>query len=333
NLAIRVAVNTGEVVVSADHTDVLGDPVNVAARLQQEAGDGDVLIGQSTQRLVRDLVTLEPFGVLSLKGRAETVAAFRVVSLDRPADAAATPFVGREDELRRLIGVHDTVVANRRARLAVILGSPGLGKSRLMHEVFRRLGDAPGSAGGPPAPHPGTILIAQCDAAGGATFAPIAKALRAHLRIDDGAGGDAVRTAIETAVAGGNADPSRDAGGIAALRAGTPAPPEETFFVVRRFLAALATQQPVVLAIDDLQWAEPLLLDLTEHLIQWSTDVPLLVLVAARPELRESRSSLTVPGGLVTDVVTLVGLHAGAPTRLARHVIGPAQLPAAAAVP
>ena len=89
----------------------------------------------------------------------------------------------------------------------------------------------------------------------------------------------------------------RIADGIAALLAGTPASPEETFFVVRRLLAALAATQPVVLAIDDLQWAEPLLLDLIEHLVQWSTGVPLLVLAAARPELRDARSSLARPAG------------------------------------
>src|SRR5262249_47104684 len=136
---LRVAVNTGEVVVSADHTDVLGDPVNVAARLQQEAGDGDVLIGQSTQRLVRDLGTLEPLGVLSLKGRSEPVTAYRVVSLERPAGPSATAFVGRDGELRRLMAVYDSAVASPAARLAVILGSPGLGKSRLLDELGRRL--------------------------------------------------------------------------------------------------------------------------------------------------------------------------------------------------
>src|SRR5439155_634735 len=95
------------------------------------------------------------------------------------------------------------------------------------------------------------------------------------------------------------------------------------------FLAALATAQPVVLAIDDLQWAEPLLLDLTEHLVQWSTDVPLLVLAAARPELRDARSSLAAPGGLVNEVVTLAGLDAGAATRLA--AVAGRQFPRAAA--
>ena len=75
DIGMRAGVNTGEVVVSADNTDVVGDPANVAARLQQEAHDGDVLIGESTRRLVSELVTLAPFGTLALKGRAETVAA------------------------------------------------------------------------------------------------------------------------------------------------------------------------------------------------------------------------------------------------------------------
>ena len=165
--------------------------------------------------------------------------------------------------------------------------------------------------------------------AGSATFAPIAAALRVCLRLDDGAGRDAVRAAV-AALMGGD-ESARIADGIAALLAGTPAPPEETFFVVRRLLAALAVTRPVVLAIDDPHWAEPLLLDLTEHLVQWSAGVPLFVLVAARPELRELRSSLATTGALVADVVTLGGLDAAAATRLAANVVGADALPAAIA--
>jgi len=377
-LGLRVGINTGEVIVSADNTDVVGDPANVAARLQQEAHDGEVVIGESTRRLVSELVTLAPFGVLSLKGRAETVAAYRVVSLERPAGAAATAFVGRDDELRRITTVYDAAVAERRARLAVVLGSPGLGKSRLLDEFARRLGDA------------ATVLTAHCDSDGGATFAPLAKAVRAFLRIEEGSGGvqqlghgpappaaahgaapgsglaapsglhappsaedqqpqrggqpiargsapgrscatENLRATIAAALPGDDAERPRIADGIAALLAGTPASPEETFFVVRRFLTALATRQPVLLAIDDLQWAEPLLLDLVEHLVQWGKDVPLLVLAAARPELRDTRSSLASAGGLVTEVVTLAGLDASAATRLAANVIGAGELPAALA--
>jgi class 3 adenylate cyclase len=101
-VGLRVAVNTGEVVVSDEHPAGIGDPLNVAARLQQEARDGEVLIGQATRRLVADAVTLERAGAFALKGRAETVTAYRVVSLERPTGVATAAFVGRDDELARL---------------------------------------------------------------------------------------------------------------------------------------------------------------------------------------------------------------------------------------
>src|SRR3990172_7479318 len=128
-VGLRVAVNTGEV-VAQDETEIIGDPVNVAARLQQEAHDGDVLVGESTQRLVIQLVTPVPFGTFSLKGRAEPVSAYRVVSLERPAGAPAVAFVGREDELRWLVAVYDTAVAAPAPPLALGVGSPGLGEGR-----------------------------------------------------------------------------------------------------------------------------------------------------------------------------------------------------------
>ncbi len=315
-VGLRVAVNTGEIVVSDDENSVMGDPTNVAARLQQEARDGVVIVGEGTQRLVGALVTLAPLGSFALRGRAESVAAYRVVSLDRPASAQAIAFVGREDELQRLVAVYDAAVTAPAARLAVLLGSPGLGKSRLVAEFTRRAAER------------ATILSARCDAARGATFAPLAEALRGLLRIDEGAGGDVLRAAIDAVVRGDDAERTRIATGIGSLLAGTPAPPEETFFDVRRLLAALAAVRPVVLVIDDLHWAEPLLLDLVEHLVQWGSGMPLLVVVAARPELRDARSSLTVPGPLVAEVTTLSGLDAGAATRLAANVIGGTELPA-----
>ncbi len=317
-IGLRVAINTGEVVAS-DEAEIIGDPVNVAARLQEQARDGDVVVGEATQRLVSALVTLAPLGSFALKGRSEAVKVYRVVSLERPAGVAATSFVGREDELARITRVYAAAVAAPAARLAVLLGSPGLGKSRLIDEFARRCGNA------------ASVLTAHCDAAGGATFAPLAEAVREYLHIDDGTGGDALHAAIEAAVAGDVAERARIVAGITALLAGAPASPEETFFVVRRLLAALAAVRPVVLVIDDLHWAEPLLLDLVEHLVQWGGGVALLVLVGARPELRETRSSLATPGGLVAEVMTLAGLDAGAATRLAANVIGATDLPAAVA--
>ncbi|HVN84362.1 MAG TPA: nuclear transport factor 2 family protein [Candidatus Binatia bacterium] len=324
DIGLRVAVNSGEVMVSGDDSDVVGDPVNVAARLQQEAQDGDVVIGEATRRLVAARMTLDPLGSFALKGRTETVKAYRVVSLDRPTGATTAAFVGRDEELARITAVYDAAVAMPAARLAVLLGSPGLGKSRLIDEVGRRLGDS------------AIVVTAQCDATGGATFAPVAAALREFLNATRGQvplrgnEGESLRTAI-TAVLPDDIDGTRVADGIAALLAGSPASPEETFFVIRRFLTGLAANKPVVLVLDDLHWAEPLLLDLVEHLIQWGSRVPLLVLVGARPELRDQRSSLVTPGGLVADVITLSGLDAGAAMRLAANVIGAADLPSTVA--
>jgi class 3 adenylate cyclase/ketosteroid isomerase-like protein len=317
NTGLRVAVNTGEVVAD-DAAEIIGDPVNVAARLQEQGKDGDVVIGGSTQRIVASLVTLDRLGSFALKGRAEAVEAWRVVSLDAPAAARAAAFVGRDDELRRLLAVYETALAAPATRLAVLLGSPGLGKSRLLDELAQRLGDD------------ATVLAARCDASGGATFAPLAAALRTRLGLE-GAEGDELRAAIVRAVPGSDEERARIAAGIEALLAGTPLSPEETFYDVRRLLAALATEKPVVLAIDDLHWAEPLLLDLIEHLVQWGTGVRLLVLAAARPELRDARSSLVVPGAVAADVVTLAGLDATSASRLAASVIGADALPAAVA--
>jgi class 3 adenylate cyclase len=283
-IGLRVAVNTGEVVVDAATDDVVGDPINVAARLQDAARDGDVVIGEATRRLVSALITLAPLGPVTLRGRAETVAAYRVVSLERPGGASAAAFVGRDEELRRLEAVYEAALAEPAARLAVVLGSPGLGKSRLLDEFTSRLDGA-------------TVLVAACEAAGGATFAPIARALRTVLGIATGPGGYDLRAAIEAAVPGGDAERSRIAAGIGALLAGTPAAPEETFFVVRRLLTGLAAAQPVVLVLDDVHWAEPLLLDLIEHLVQWSTGVPLLLLAAARPELPRRARRWRRPAG------------------------------------
>jgi class 3 adenylate cyclase len=302
---LRVAVNTGEVVAN-DASEIIGDPVNVAARLQEQGRDGDVVVGETTERLVSALVTLERLGSFALKGRTEAVSAYRVTSLERPVGAAAAAFVGRDAELGRILSVYDTAVEKPATALAVLLGSPGLGKSRLIEEFARRLGDG------------ATVIHAHCDAAGGATFAPLADALRALPDLD-------------ALLPGSDAERTRILDGVRALLAGSPAPPEETFFVVRRLLAALASTRPVVLVIDDVHWAEPLLLDLIEHLVQWGVGVPLLVLIGARPELREIRSTLVTAGGLVSDVVTLSGLDAGAAMRLAANVIGAADLPASVA--
>ncbi len=319
SLSMRVGINTGEVVVSEADDDVVGDPVNVAARLEHAAPDGGVLIGEATRRLVHEKVTLASAGELALKGRADPVPAYRVVSLQPPDDTRTTVFVGRDRELERLLAVYDDAAGGARARLAMVIGSPGLGKSRLLAELTRDLDSR------------ATVLFGRCDHAGGGTFAPLADALRLLTGLDESAPADTARAAIADLIAEEEPERDRIVTGVASLLGGSAPSTEEAFWSVRRFLATLGRSRPVVLTLDDLHWAEPLLLDLIGHLIEWSGDVPLFVLGAARPELRDARSSLTVAGGIVTDVVTLDGLDARAATRLAADVIGTEQLPAAVA--
>lgn len=207
-LAMRVGVNTGEVVVSEGDDDVVGDPVNVAARLQQEAANGSVLIGETTRRLVHDNVTLAAAGELALKGRADPVAAFRVVSLQAPSAAAATVFVGREHELNRLTAVYTDAVGSAHARLAMVIGSPGLGKSRLIGEVTHEVSAQ------------STVLFGRCDHAGGATFAPFADALRSLTELDEGADADTARDAIAELVGEREPEGDRIISGVTSLLGG-----------------------------------------------------------------------------------------------------------------
>ena len=138
-LEVRIGVNTGEVVAGTGETLATGDAVNVAARLEQAAEAGEVLIGSVTERLVRDAVRTEAVEPLVLKGKQEPVVAFRVLGLvdevpafTRPIDA---PFVGRRDELAELERALALAVETRTPQLATIVGAPGIGKSRLAREL------------------------------------------------------------------------------------------------------------------------------------------------------------------------------------------------------
>src|SRR5581483_2590582 len=269
-LALRVGVNTGEVVVDADDADVVGDAVNVASRLESAAAGGDVLVGDETWRLTRQAARFEPVPALTVKGRAETVAAHRLVELTDVADVGAAPFVGRTTELSVLHGLFDTVTASGSPRLATVIGSPGVGKSRLVGELHNALGER------------ANTLVGRVFQTGGTTFAPIIDLLRDLGDVDELVGDDSERDRLLAAVEGLSAG------------AGAQATPEETFWAVRRLIEIAARTRPVVAVLDDVQWAEPLLLDLIEHLAEWIT-APVLLLAVARPELRELRPALADP--------------------------------------
>ena len=316
-IGMRTGVNTGEVVESSGGI-VFGDPVNVAKRLEEAAADGVVLVGENTWRLVRDKVTLEWFGDLDLKGKAEPVASYRLVSLDPPVVGPRAPFVGRDAELAKLTNAFESAINDRSARLATVIGSAGVGKTRLAGELVSRAGAS------------ALVLEARCEPAGTSTFAPIADALRDAASIDEAAMDEDVVAALKALLPDGQPDRERIAARAATvLGAGEPGPPEETFWAVRRIFEALAREHPLVLVIDDVHWAEPMLLDLIEHLADWTRDVPMLLLALARPDLHESRPSLMEAGQRDALIVLLEGLDPGASVRLASDLLDADELPAA----
>ena len=288
SIVSRIGVNTGEVVAgdpAAGNTLVTGDAVNVAARLEQAAAPGDILIGETTLRLVSDAVVTEVMAPLTLKGKAEPVAAHRlervttgVPGLLRHLDA---PMVGRERELQRLRDAFDAVVGQRRCRLVTALGTAGVGKSRLIEEFLAGRTD--------------DVLVARghCLSYGdGITYWPIVEMVTSVANLDETDDPEQVRAKI-----GGLFGATPDAS-IAVERlaqflglAGAAAAPEETHWAVRKLFESLGSAQPVVAVFEDIHWAEPSLLDLIEHVAERSSGAPILLLCTARPDLLDERSS------------------------------------------
>jgi class 3 adenylate cyclase/tetratricopeptide (TPR) repeat protein len=323
-LALRTGVNTGEVVVgdAVQGQDlVVGDAVNVAARLEQAAGPGQVLLGGRTWQLVRDAVEVEPMTPLALKGKAEPVACFRLLGV-RPAMTGHArhldaPMVGRRRELGLLGSALDRAVDGRRCQLAVVLGSAGVGKSRLVQAFLETV---QGQA---------TVLRGRCLEYGeGLTYWPIAEVVRAAASVAGPEGAGDGRAGLRGLLEG-EEHAAFVAEGLAGLAdaAGRTASREEIPWAVTRLLEVLARRRPVVVALDDLHWAEPALLDLLEHVAGSARDAPILLVGLARPELLDERPGWG-PGAPGTTPVALEPLGEDECARLVRNLLGGAGPPA-----
>ena len=299
-LASRIGVNTGEVVAgdpAAGQALVTGDAVNTAARLEQAAAPGEILIGAETYRLTRDAVRAEPADPIAAKGKAEPVPAYRLE--DVTAGAAGhnrrldAPMVGRDRELALLGQAFERATTDRACHLFTVLGTAGAGKTRLAEEFAAQVDDV------------ATVLRGRCLAYGeGITFWPVVELVSqaAGLSILDHPV-DAKRKLL--AVIGPGERSERIADLVACLvgLSETQAPVEESFWALRRFLEVLAARQPLLLLLDDLQWAESTFLDLVEHVAEWSRDAPILVLAQARPDLRDDRPGW---GGGVANATSIL---------------------------
>jgi class 3 adenylate cyclase len=271
-LEIRMGINTGEVVAGEGETLVTGDAVNVAARLEQVAARGEILLGDATHALVRDSVSAEATEPLVLKGKAQPVAAHRLLELlaDAPVPAPAAPFVGRKRELAALEQTLERAAATRVPQLCTIVGPPGIGKSRLVRELVGRSN--------------ARVVAGRCLSYGeGITYWPLAEVVSQIGSVREALGdtGDADLAASRVDAALGVAD-----GGASS---------EEIAWAFRKLFERLASDEPLIVVLDDIHWAEPTLLDLIEYVSTFAHDVPLVVLCSARPDLLEVRAAWAAP--------------------------------------
>lgn len=280
-LEARAGVEAGEVVVDeADSTFATGEAVNVAARLQQAAGPGEILMGESAYRLTADTVESEPAGPLELRGFRQPIPAYRPLSVRegrRGLASISAPFVGRESELDLLQNMLDRTLRDRRPQVFTVYGEPGVGKSRLIREFLAGVEGV-------------TILTGRALPYGeGVTYWPLAEMIKAAAGITDD---DPMETAKEKLIECCGDEAIAEllglASGVMEAVEGERGQPEIAW-AAREFVDELSDVQPLILVFEDIHWAEEPLLELIDHLAQWVRERALLILCLARPELLDVR--------------------------------------------
>ena len=265
---LRLGLESGEVFLAAGPhgaTVATGAPIAAAARLADRAQEGEILLGETIRRTVGTDTSVD-----DESGR------LLAIEPERPAllRAPQTPFIGRGHELGQLRAAYERARDERACRMVTVVGAPGIGKSRLAGELLVSLGDEP------------LVLAGRCLAYGeGTTYRALADIVRGL--------GDDSRGRVEELLAG---DEQAIRGILGAIGlSGEPAQADETAWAMRRLLERLARDRPVVVAIEDIHWAEPPLLDLLDHLVVLSSGCPILLLCLTRPELLETRPDRAVP--------------------------------------
>ena len=278
NIDIRVGIEAGEVVVDqADSTFATGEAVNLAARLQQVAMPGEILVGPTAHRLARGRLVVEDAGPLELKGMGAAMRAWRVVSaVDGAHVHVSAPLVGRETELELLQHTYERTMRDGRSHLFTIYGEPGVGKSRLAREFVDSVDGA-------------SVLKGRCLPYGeSVTYWPLAEMIKSAVGITDD---EPLEEAFEKLRACCEDDAVADLIGLASglLEAVEgERSPQEISWAAREVMHTLGDVQPLILFFEDIHWAEEPMFDLIEHLADW-VKAPLLILCLARPDLLDVR--------------------------------------------
>jgi len=334
-IQVRLAVNTGEALVTLAARPAqgegmaAGDVVNTAARLQAAAPVNGVLVGERTFRATRAVIEYQPAGPVVAKGKREPVPAWEAVAaLARlgvdVAHEAKTALVGRERELEGLRGALARVREERTPQLVTLVGTPGIGKSRLVYEL-RQIVEA----------EPELIAWRQGRSlpyGEGVNFWALAEIVKAQAGILDTDTAEQAGAKLTQMAAGVMGDAAgaewvaRHLSPLAGLGGDSGGPSGgdrdgEVFAAWRQFIEALAEARPLVLVFEDLHWADDGLLDFADYLADWAGGVPLLIIGTARPELLMRRpgwgggkpNSLTLSLGPLPeqDTARLIGLLNG----------------------
>ena len=316
----RTGVNTGEIVANldpdADQNLATGDAVNVAARLEQNAPAGEVLLGEVTHQLVQHHVEVERLE-LALKGKPDPVPAYHLLDVHEIAapSHADTPLLGRDPEVLQLRQAYAETIAERTPRLVTVTGDAGVGKSRLISDFVAGVSAE------------AEVLHGRCLAYGdGITFWPLVEIVRNAAGILEDDSPDAARERIAALLA--DDDPDREgvvdrvvsAMGLSAR----DFPVTEIFWGARRLLERLAAARPVVVVVDDIHAAEATFLDLLTHLVESPTPRPILVLCSARPEVAATHAGWWEATG--TSRIELQPLGAEAVESIIDELLGHASL-------
>ena len=337
-LAVRAGINTGEAVVSVGiHPEtgegmVTGDVVNTASRLQEVAPVGGVVVGEVTYRSTKRAINYEALPPVALKGKPDPVPYWRVVAVRSrmgidASIGAATPLVGRHVELNLLDGTFARALRESSVQLVTITGEPGVGKTRLLAE-FAALLDQRDEI----------ILWRQGRSlpyGDGITFWALGEIIKAHCGIlESDPPADAYDKLIAAVAAAVDDTSEREwftsrmapLVGVSTFEATEPVDRAESFTAWRRFLEAVASKRPVVVVFEDLHWADKAMLEFIDHLVEWSSRVPLFVVCTARPELYENHPTWG-QGKRSATTLTLAPLSDDDTARLLRGLLSEPELP------
>jgi class 3 adenylate cyclase/tetratricopeptide (TPR) repeat protein len=332
-LSVRIGINTGEAVVALDAKPergegiVTGDVVNTASRLQGASPTDGVGVGEGTYRATRDLFEYAELDPVALKGKAEPVSIWwaKAARSRFGTDVTrthTTPMVGRELEQQLLEGTFERAVRDASVQLVTVAGEPGVGKSRLVAELFTFIEDRPELVSwrqGRSLPY-----------GEGITFWALGEIVKAHAGILESDSPEDAIQKLDIVVPAGEQDREWLKARLFPLigvDSGPAASREEAFTAWRRFLETVASTGPAVFVFEDLHWADDALLDFLEHVAEWSDGVPMLLLCTARPELYEAHPTWA-GGKRNATAITLSPLTNEQTARLISTLLEQAVLPA-----